>query len=302
LETLKDYDYPLPRELIAQEPPARRSRSRLMVLDRKSGTRAHHFFEGLPRFLRSGDILVLNDTRVIPARIEARRETGGRVELFLLEPAAGGGAWIVLARPSGRLKPLETLRLVKGGRAVLEEFRGGGEWLASFSGVGGREGLFAQGRMPLPRYIRRQEGTDPRDGLDRERYQTVYASRDGAVAAPTAGLHFTDDLLGRIEDAGVLIVRVTLHVGAGTFAPVREEDFRRHSMHSERYSLSPAAAGEINAATAAPTALATPKWGGTRAGRSRASPMREASCGAGPPMTTTETGEILSSRRTSWMV
>lgn len=254
VDSLQDYDYDLPRELIAQVPTEKRSGSRLLMLDRATGSTAHHRFEDLPGLLREGDLLVVNDTRVIPARIEAFRRTGGKVELFLLEAAAGpsrtgsGPAWVAMAKPSGRLKEGETLDLARGGRAVLEKFRGGGEWKVSFEDVGSEEELFARGRMPLPHYIEREWRADPRDGIDRERYQTVYAEHDGAVAAPTAGLHFTPELMAGLEAAGVGIVRLTLHVGAGTFAPVRDEDYRSHVMHEERYSLSPESAARINAA------------------------------------------------------
>jgi S-adenosylmethionine:tRNA ribosyltransferase-isomerase len=247
VETLVNYDYQLPKELIAQEPTPRRTGSRLLQLDRTTGSKRHGRFEDLPLFFRPGDVLVLNDTRVIPARIEATRKTGGRVELFLLE-RSGAEQWIVLAKPSGRLKALETLELVGGGFAHLDLFRGGGEWLVSFDGPGSREELFSLGRMPLPHYIERAGGADPRDSLDRERYQTVYAASDGAVAAPTAGLHFTESLLSAIEASGVVVVRLTLHVGIGTFAPVREEDFRKHKMHEERFVISERTADAVNRA------------------------------------------------------
>jgi S-adenosylmethionine:tRNA ribosyltransferase-isomerase len=254
LDTLADYDYTLPPELIAQVPADQRSSSRLLVIERGTGARRHAGFEDLPGLLRAGDVLVLNDTRVIPARLEARRATGGKVEIFLLEPAAGASeaqrGWRALTKPSGRLKQGETLALVRGGRAVLERFLGGGEWTVSFEDVGGAGGLLARGRMPLPHYIERSWDADPRDSLDAERYQTVYAARDGAVAAPTAGLHFTPGLFERIEAAGVGRVFLTLHVGVGTFAPVRGEDYRRHVMHAERYTLSEEAAGAINGARA----------------------------------------------------
>jgi len=261
VENLSDYTYDLPKSLIAQIPAEQRSRSRLLVLDRGKGGADHARFDDLPSWLRPGDAVVLNDTRVIPARIEAKRLSGGKVELFLLEPdSAGipskrpgqdlplGVCWRILAKPSGRLKEGETLELVRGGRVSLLCFCGGGEWRAFFEGVEKEQDLFGKGRMPLPHYIERERGADPRDRLDRERYQTIYASKDGAVAAPTAGLHFTKDLLDRVEAAGAGIHRLTLHVGIGTFAPVRDGDIRRHVMHEERYEISAETASALNEA------------------------------------------------------
>ncbi len=245
MENLNDYDYTLPPDRIAQVPAPDRSASRLLVLRKETGEREHTVFGELSSYLRDGDTLVLNNTRVIPARIEASRRTGGQVELFLLEPGREGD-WTVLAKPSGRLKEGERLNLRKGGEALLKRFCGGGEWEVSFEGIDSRDTLFSRGRMPLPHYIRREKGEDERDSLDRERYQTVYAARDGAVAAPTAGLHFTPELLDRLASIGVSTVFVTLHVGAGTFSPVREDDFRKHLMHEERYTLSEEAARSIN--------------------------------------------------------
>jgi len=253
MNSLMDYDYDLPEELIAQIPAEERSRSRLLVLDRREDALRHGRFEDLTAFLRPNDLLVMNDTRVIPARIEARRATGGRVELFLLRPAPEGEeeapgefSWIVMAKPSGRLKEGEELALVRGGRARLRVFRGGGQWETAFIDVDGRSGLFERGRMPLPHYIKRSWESDERDSIDRARYQTVYAARDGAVAAPTAGLHFTPDLLETLRAAGVGTVFVTLAVGVGTFAPVRAEDFGSHVMHHEDYEISDATAAAIN--------------------------------------------------------
>lgn len=252
-KSLIDYDYDLPEELIAQVPTEERSLSRLLVVDRRAEALTHGRFGDLAVFLRRDDLLVMNDTRVIPARIEARRTTGGRVELFLLRPAGNDVpsapdeiTWIVMAKPSGRLKEGEDLALVRGGRARLRAFRGGGQWEATFSDVEGTAGLFERGRMPLPHYIKRAWEVDERDSIDRTRYQTVYAARDGAVAAPTAGLHFTPGLLETLGEAGVGTAFVTLAVGVGTFAPVRAEDFRSHVMHHEDYEISDATAAAIN--------------------------------------------------------
>lgn len=263
METLEDYAYDLPPELIAQEPSLLRTASRLLVLDRSGAGVEHRGFEDLPSYLGPNDVLVMNNTKVIPARLEAQRASGGKVELFLLEPAnrtphgdrpppsEGGASWIALAKPSSRLKVFEQLELCRGGRATLAEFRGGGEWLVRFDDVDGAPGLLERGRMPLPHYIQRERVTDSRDHLDRERYQTVYADVDGAVAAPTAGLHFTQELLATIAARQVQLAYLTLHVGVGTFAPVRAGDYRQHTMHEERYTMTPEAAHLINAARAA---------------------------------------------------
>jgi len=256
VNTLADFDYHLPKELIAQVPAGERSASRLLVLDRSSGRIWHRTFGDLPGFLRPGDVLVLNDARVIPARIETLRRTGGKVELLLLAPLAGadgaGGleacvTWVAMARPAARLQPGERLDLLAGGHARLLERRPTGEWEVSFSGIDG-QGILGRGRMPLPHYIDRRWQADERDDLDRERYQTVYACRDGAVAAPTAGLHFTREILQDIESKGISIAYLTLTVGAGTFLPVREDDFANHVMHKEWFSVPAEAARTINAA------------------------------------------------------
>lgn len=241
MNRLSDYSYDLPAELIAQTPASDRSASRLMRLDRVSGKVCHEKFYDLPAQLRPGDALVLNDTRVIPARIEARRATGGRVEIFLLEEKADR-SWDALARPTARLKEGERLTLEPEGTAVLEAYRGGGIWSIDFEGVQ----PLGLGRMPLPHYIDRKDGSDPRDDLDRNRYQTVYARSPGAVAAPTAGLHFTEGMLDKVAAMGVRVVKLTLHVGVGTFAPVRESDFTLHKMHTERFNLPAESAETLN--------------------------------------------------------
>ena len=246
MHRLSDYAYDLPEDRIAQIPAANREASRLLSLDRSTGALRHgHFFE-VPRFLKPGDALVINDTRVIPARIEGARATGGRVEIFLLERLAEGG-WKALARPTARLKVGEGIALTAGGVARLDAFLNDGIWRVLFEGIEDEESLYSAGRMPLPHYIQRERDGDPRDDLDRERYQTVYSRHDGAVAAPTAGLHFTEALLDRIEKRGVRIVTITLHVGVGTFAPVRDEDYTRHRMHEERYVLTEESAEGLNA-------------------------------------------------------
>ena len=254
--TVSDFDYPLDPKRIAQQPLPRRDRSRLMVLRRRTAEVGHHVFHELPHLLRRGDVLVLNDTRVIPAKFLCRRKTGGKVEgLFLREVALG--RWEALLKGAGRCRVGEQLVLMgpAEGTITLAEDLGAGRWLAAVRpALPATDILAADGWTPLPPYIRRS--TPPHappeiEQADRRRYQTVYAARNGAVAAPTAGLHFTESLLAALDRAGVETVRVTLHVGLGTFAPVKVEDLASHRMHGEWYELSDRAAEALNAARAA---------------------------------------------------
>ncbi|MEN6548045.1 MAG: tRNA preQ1(34) S-adenosylmethionine ribosyltransferase-isomerase QueA [Armatimonadia bacterium] len=315
---LSDFDYDLPHELIAQHPPAQRGQSRLLVIPRTGGPLQHRMFADLPDYLRGasalapGDCLILNDTRVIPARLIGHRATGGQAELLLLRPVAPD-TWEALARPARRLRPGDRLTF----EAPQDDHRRTGVSPASgrrCAGVSpaavitdqlspemgtepsratspspeptnqpsragsvpisttqplltaeiistGLDGLRTVrleydgdllnildqvGRMPLPPYIHRD---DP-EAADKSRYQTVYAAQPGAVAAPTAGLHFTPELLSTIESRGVSIARLTLHVGLGTFRPITAERLEDHVMHSEWYSVSSSAAATINAARA----------------------------------------------------
>jgi S-adenosylmethionine:tRNA ribosyltransferase-isomerase len=228
-----ELDYELPEVLIAQSPAEPRDASRLMVVDVRRGTISHHTFRDLPRFLLPGDALILNETKVLPARLEARKPTGGEVELlFLRDLGPDRGAWEVLARPSKRLKA--GLMLLAGGdRLEIVESLGGGHWAVSAPDVWGL--LERRGRMPLPPYIRPTPETE-------SRYQTVYARNEGSAAAPTAGFHFTQRVLAGAERAGATIGRITLHVGVGTFMPVRTERLEDHRMHAEHYSVPPEAA------------------------------------------------------------
>ena len=243
-----DFDYPLDEGLIAQSPADRRDRSRLMRLRRSDGALSHHVFADLPDLLRPGDVLVVNDTRVVPARFFCERATGGRIEgLFCGQTPSG--SWEVLLRSAGRCKPGEalTLRRASGVCLVLQEKLGGGRWRVTPQPPGAAEEILRfAGRTPLPPYIRRGEQDD--DGEDRRRYQTVYAARSGAVAAPTAGLHFTDDLLQELAERDIRTVAVTLHVGPGTFAPVQSDTLDGHAMHAEWYELSAEAAQTLTAA------------------------------------------------------
>lgn len=234
--TPRDFHFDLPPERIAQRPAEPRDACRLMRLQRASGRIEHRAFRDLAGLLRPGDLLVLNDTRVVPARFEARRPTGGRVEGLFLRTREDG-AWSVLLRNAGKCRPGEQLSLNATGHAlVLLEREQEGQWLARPEPPAGAEDLLGRiGSTPLPPYIRRPGGRD--DAEDRTRYQTVYARAPGAVAAPTAGLHFTPELLDVLERQGVGRAYVTLHVGLGTFAPVKAATLAEHPMHSEWYDL-----------------------------------------------------------------
>lgn len=230
----EDFDFNLPKELIASEPLPQRDASRLMTLGRGSGEIGESTVSALPELLQPGDLLVLNDTRVLPARLFGRKESGGRVELFLVRRLEGDEErWETLVRSS---KPSRTgTRILLSGDVVatLLDFGDGGTRVVSFTGCADFiTWLERAGEVPLPPYIRRA----PLES-DRERYQTVFASERGAVAAPTAGLHFTADLLERIRLRGVHTATVTLHVGLGTFMPMRVEDPRMHRMHREWYRV-----------------------------------------------------------------
>jgi S-adenosylmethionine:tRNA ribosyltransferase-isomerase len=241
--TTADFDYDLPPELIAQQPLEPRDASRLLVLQRATGQIEHAAFRDLPRLLRRGDLLVLNNTRVIPARLAARKPTGGKVELLLLE-RHGPRTWQVLVGGQG-LAPGSVVELEAqpGLRAVVLEVHAGAQRLVQFSEpISPR--LEQIGQVPLPPYIHEPLA-------DRERYQTVYAQVLGSAAAPTAGLHFTPELLAELEAAGIGREHVTLHVGLDTFLPVSEADASQHAMHGEWCELSRGAAARINAARAA---------------------------------------------------
>jgi S-adenosylmethionine:tRNA ribosyltransferase-isomerase len=220
-----ELDYELPEALIAQSPAEPRDSSRLMVVDVSEGSIAHHTFRELPRFLRSRDALVLNETKVLPARLVGRKASGGEVELLFLRDL--GGPWEVLARPSKRLKP--GLQLNVGGDELrLVKSLGKGHWRVEAHDIRGI--LEHSGRMPLPPYIQPTEDAE-------KAYQTIYARNPGSAAAPTAGFHFTEKVLAQAQQAGAEISRVTLHVGSGTFAPIRAEKLEEHHMHAEYYNI-----------------------------------------------------------------
>lgn len=237
------FDYDLPESLIAQEPCPERDRSRLMVVRRAEGTIEHHVFADLPDLLAPGDLLVLNDTRVIPARLIGRRAaTGGKWEgLFLRQTS--DGLWELMCQTRGRLTEGETVVVEPGGlRLTLVRKTPERHWLARPNKAGSAFDLLGRyGQVPLPPYVRKGRAA----AADVERYQTVYADRPGAVAAPTAGLHFTPRVFERLDERGVGRAFVTLHVGEGTFAPIKAEEVTRHRMHREWGTLPAVTAGRI---------------------------------------------------------
>ncbi len=248
-----ELDFPLPEELIALHPPAERPDSRLLVVDCAAGEWVHRRFRDWPGLLREGDLLVLNDTRVVPARILARKPSGGRVEGLWLEARADGRALFLLS--GSRLRPGTELLLANGEyRLRLTEKTAPGRWLLEdASGLGWLRLLSQTGATPLPPYIRsrRERAGQAQDSSeDRDRYQTVFAAADGAVAAPTASLHFDAAVLDQLRARGVETATVTLHVGEGTFLPVNAERVEDHPMHAERFSLPAATLSAMAAARA----------------------------------------------------
>lgn len=243
-----DFDFHLDSGYIAQSPAQQRDQSRLMVLDRNSGLVSHHKFFQLPQLLEPGDLLILNDTRVLPAKFACRRQTGGKIEgLFLRQMQLG--QWEVMLKNAGKCRPGEYLSFESSDsvKLQLEVNLGQGRWRVLIEPPLPAEEVLAQaGSTPLPPYIHRNAGQDV--SSDPERYQTVYASQAGAVAAPTAGMHFTDSLLGELSEAGIETAYLTLHVGLGTFWPVKSAQLSAHKMHSEWYDLSGETAAKINEA------------------------------------------------------
>jgi len=242
------YDYDLPREMIAQRPADPRDAARLMVVDLAGEGVRHAVFGEIGSYLREGDLLVVNNTRVFPARTRGVRSTGGKVEVLFLRDL-GEGRWEAMVSCGGSPRAGEQLMLEDDRlRVRLVKREASGYWRVSLPrGTELYEWLEESGRVPLPPYIKR-DTEDERDPADRERYQTVYAMERGAVAAPTAGLHFTERVFDDLRGRGIGVVEITLHVGVGTFKPIRARDVRRHRMHGEWYSISEAAAGEILAA------------------------------------------------------
>ena len=253
---ISEFDYELPEELIAQVPLAERDASRLLVLDRARASWRDNYFAELPAELRAGDHVVVNNTRVFPARLVGRREpSGGGVELFLLTEQKPR-VWEALARPARRLAVGQHISFGDGRlHAEIIDVGDEGHRIVRFDGAGDFDALLEEiGQVPLPPYIKRrgaaQADAQRTQEADRERYQTIYAARRGAIAAPTAGLHFTPRVLEQLRARGVSITEITLHVGYGTFAPVRVSDLSEHVVAAEHYEITPESAATLNEARA----------------------------------------------------
>jgi len=241
-ERASDFEYDLPADRIAQEPLPDRAASRLLVLERATGTITHRQFKDIADLIPVGDVLVLNTSRVIPARLHGKRESGNTAEILLVRSLTDG-TWLAMGHPGGKLKPGRRVTFGDDSAVEIVEVLGGGLRRVRFVGALDAGATVAKyGEVPLPPYIRR-----PPTAADRERYQTVYATNDGSVAAPTAGLHFTTALLERLRAKGVAVASLDLHVGPGTFKPVEVDDLAAHVMHPEAYEIPEATAALVNA-------------------------------------------------------
>ena len=237
---LQDFDYDLAKERIAQYPLIKRDQARLLVIDRKSKKIYHDRFFNILKYLPAKSLLVLNDTKVIPARLIGKRQTGGKVEVFLLEPLSDGYSYKTLIRPLKRLNLNE--KIIFDGGKIFARLKDPLEKIVRFN-TRNSSGILKLGLIPLPPYIKRQP-----EAIDKTHYQTVYAKNRGSVASPTAGLHFTKDALSKIRKSGIKIANVTLHVNYATFNPVKEQDVRKHKMHSEEFMVPEKAILEIKKA------------------------------------------------------
>ena len=264
---LSEYDYNLPEELIAQLPADKRDNSRMMILNRKDRTISHKHFYDIVDLIDKNTLLVMNNTKVLPARLIGYKDTGAKIEVFLLKQAETQSLeenmqnpmcrvkqlclWDVLIKPSKRVKP-DTIIKISEELSVkaIKRLEENGEWLVElmFEGDNVLDVLHRNGQIPLPPYIERKIQNEDLKKLDFERYQTVYAKDEGSVAAPTAGLHFTQEILQKLQDKGVELAYVTLNVGLGTFRPVQCENVENHKMHSETFEISEKAAEQINRA------------------------------------------------------
>jgi S-adenosylmethionine:tRNA ribosyltransferase-isomerase len=243
--TAADFDYPCPPELVAQRPAGDRTASRLLVLDRANGAVSHGRFVEFPALVAPGDVLVLNASRVIPARLIGTRDNGRPAEILLVHEEPDG-SWLAMVHPGGKLKAGRRVRVGDDAAVDVLGVAGGGFRRVRFTGaLDARAVMERYGAVPLPPYIRRAP-----EAADRERYQTVYARVDGSVAAPTAGLHFTPALLDAVRARGATVCEIVLHVGPGTFKPVEVDDPSRHVMHAEWFDVSAAAADAVNQAKA----------------------------------------------------
>lgn len=254
---ISEYDYNLPEELIAQMPADKRDNSRMMVLNRKDRTISHKHFYDIVDLIEPNTLLVMNNTKVLPARLIGHKDTGAKIEVFLLKQNSKmqdeHENWEVLIKPSKRVKP-DTIIKISDELSVraIKRLEENGEWLVEliFNGNNVLDVLHRNGNIPLPPYIERKIPNEDLKKLDFERYQTVYAKDEGSVAAPTAGLHFTKEILKKLENKGVELAYVTLNVGLGTFRPVQCENVENHKMHSETFEISEKAAEQINRAKA----------------------------------------------------
>ena len=245
---ISEFDYDLPKELIAQFPTDKRDESKMLVLNRQNRILEHKHFYNIVDYLGENDVLVLNNTRVIPARIIGKKSTGAIIEVFLLKNTQGK-QWEVLIKPSKRIKPDTIVNVSEELDVKAIERIDNGKWLVELMYEGNiYEVLDRVGKIPLPPYIERSLSDEQINSLDYERYQTVYAQHPGSVAAPTAGLHFSEEVLNRLKEKGVQICYVTLNVGLGTFRPVQVENIFEHQMDSESYEVSEATANIINEA------------------------------------------------------
>lgn len=246
---ISEFDYNLPEKLIAQMPADKRENSKMLVLDRVDKTVEHKHFFDIVDYLDDNSILVLNNTKVLPARLYGKKDTGANIEVFLLE-AKNDNFWTCLIKPSKRVKPDTIITIAESLKVrVVKKLEEAGEWLVELIFRGDLfEILHKVGNIPLPPYIERKLQTEEVKQFDMQRYQTVYAKDEGSVAAPTAGLHFTEEILEKLKSKGVETVYVTLNVGLGTFRPVKCENILDHKMHSETFEITREAADKINRA------------------------------------------------------
>ncbi|MBE7708858.1 MAG: tRNA preQ1(34) S-adenosylmethionine ribosyltransferase-isomerase QueA [Cyanobacteria bacterium SIG32] len=248
---VSDFDYELPEELIAQMPADKRDNSKMLVLNREQRSIEHKHFYDIVDFIDENSLLVLNDTKVLPARLYGTKETGAKIEVFLLEAQSeGSDIWSCLIKPSKRIKP-DTVITISADLSVkpIKRLEDDGEWLVELIHNGDLfDILHKVGNLPLPPYIERRLQTEDIKNFDKDRYQTVYAKDEGSVAAPTAGLHFTEEILEKLKAKGVEIAYVTLNVGMGTFRPVKCENILDHKMHSETFEITQETADTINKA------------------------------------------------------